>query len=141
MTVAVANRQRRRRIVPARWQRWAKQFPVRLQNLSVVFVSDRLMRRLNHRYHGRSAATDVLTFDYGAGNAEVIISVDTAVRQARRFGSTPRRELALYLIHGLLHLHGYDDRTPAQRRRMRAAERRWLRRAGLGARGVGRMKT
>lgn len=139
MTVTVANRQRRRRISTTPLQQLAEQFPAQLDNLSVALVSDRVIARLNRRYHGVTGPTDILTFDYGDGSAELIISVEAAIRQARQFHSTPSRELALYLIHGLLHLHGYDDRTPAQRRRMRAAERRCLRRAGLGGLPAGKM--
>jgi probable rRNA maturation factor len=68
----------------------------------------------------------VLSFDYGEGQGELIISVECAVRQVRRYRTTPRRELALYVIHGILHLHGYDDQTPNDRRRMRTAERRLM---------------
>ena len=98
-----------------------------LQNLSLVLVSDPTMARLNRQYHDTAGTTDVLSFDYGAGHGELIISVPRAVAQARQFRTTPSRELALYIVHGILHLQGYDDRTPGPRRRMRAAERRWLR--------------
>ena len=97
-----------------------------LQNLSIVLVSDPAMARLNHQYHNTAGTTDVLSFDYGAGHGELIISVARAVAQARRYRTTPSRELALYVIHGILHLQGYDDLTPGKRRRMRAAERRLL---------------
>jgi probable rRNA maturation factor len=89
--------------------------------LSLVLVSDCEMAGLNLRYHHVAGPTDVLTFDYGDGQAEIIVSVDQAFARAR-----PERELALYVVHGLLHLNGCDDRTPAQRRRMRAAGRRLM---------------
>ena len=98
-----------------------------LQNLSIVLVSDPAMARYNLQYHAAAGTTDVLSFDYGDGYGELIISVPRAVAQARQFHTTPSYELALYVVHGILHLQGYDDLTPGPRRRMRAAERRWLR--------------
>ena len=98
-----------------------------LQSLSIVLVSDAAMARFNRQYHATAGTTDVLSFDYGAGHGELIISVPRAVAQARQFCTTPSRELALYVVHGILHLQGYDDLTPGRRRRMRAAERQWLR--------------
>lgn len=117
--IDVRNRQRRRVNT-----RQLKQLAVRFHagdSLSIVLVNDREMAELNLRYHHVAGPTDVLTFDYGDGQAEIIISVDHAYARPR-----PAHELALYLVHGLLHLQGYDDHTPAQRRRMRAAERRLL---------------
>jgi probable rRNA maturation factor len=94
--------------------------------LNIALVDDATITALNRRFHQTDAPTDVLSFDYGDGLAELIISVEHALTQAGRFRSTPSRELALYIIHGILHLHGYDDRTPRSRARMRAAERRLL---------------
>jgi probable rRNA maturation factor len=71
----------------------------------------------------------VITFeaDVLAGTAgEVCVSVDTAARYAREAGRDFAEELSLYLVHGLLHLAGYDDLAPARKRRMRLAERRAL---------------
>jgi probable rRNA maturation factor len=98
--------------------------------LSVAFVTDPELASLHGRYLADPSATDVITF---AGNAdhglagEVCISVDAAVRQGGRSGSALSAELALYLVHGWLHLAGYDDRRPAERRAMRRAEARALR--------------
>lgn len=127
--ISVCNRQRARRVD---W-RWLKQiaertlaaFPSRRLTLHLVLVGDAQIARLNRQFHATAGPTDILTFDYGA-EAELIISVETAWRHARRYRSAFRRELALYVIHGILHLSGYDDRTPRQRARMRVAERRLL---------------
>ena len=124
MTVDVCNRQRRR--VNTRQLRQLAERIHTGQSLSIVFVNDREMAKLNLRYHHVAGPTDILTFDYGDGEGELIISVDHAVANARRYHTTVARELALYVVHGLLHLHGYDDRTPRQRARMRVAERRIL---------------
>ena len=106
--------------------------------LSVVLVADREMRTLNRRWRGRDRPTDVLSFAQreGRGGApdgllgDVVISVDTARRQARQRGETLGREADRLLIHGLLHLLGYDhERSAAEARRMQRRERtlaRWL---------------
>jgi probable rRNA maturation factor len=134
VAVEVSNRQRRLTInthLLAEAAALALQ-SVRAANgqLSIVLVDDAAMAKLNAKYHGVRGPTDVLSFDYGAGQGELILSVPRAISHARRFRTTPARELILYLVHGILHLHGFDDRTVAKRRRMRAAERRmmvWLR--------------
>lgn len=128
--VTVTNRQRRLK-VNTRWlaevARRALEFIEDADSqLSVVLIDDTAMAKLNEKYHATAGPTDILTFDYGEGQGELIISVEHARSQARRFRTTPRRELALYVVHGILHLHGYNDVTPRERRRMRAAERRLM---------------
>ncbi|MCK6448952.1 MAG: rRNA maturation RNase YbeY [Planctomycetes bacterium] len=96
---------------------------------SVVFVSDRELAALHAQWLDDPSTTDVITFDLegGAGPAgELYVSVDRAVAVSRARGGSVERELALYLVHGVLHLCGYDDRLPSARRRMRRAERRVL---------------
>jgi probable rRNA maturation factor len=104
--------------------------------LAVVFVSDGVLARLHHRHLGDPRPTDVMAFDLGEdGNGpagEVYVSVERALAVARARDLAPERELALYLVHGVLHLCGHDDRRPADRRRMRAAERAVLARLGQG---------
>ena len=84
------------------------------------------MAELNREHLRHRGPTDILTFDYGDGTGELVISLDTAAREAAARGLPLRREVALYVAHGLLHLTGLDDRTPAQRRAMRRAERALL---------------
>ena len=96
-------------------------------NLSIVLVNDAMMAKLNAQYHATEGPTDILSFNYGEGQGELIISVEHVVANARRFRTTPARELAVYIIHGILHLHGYDDHAAQPRRRMRNAEHRLLR--------------
>jgi probable rRNA maturation factor len=91
--------------------------------LSVVLVDDAAIAKLNARYHDTTGPTDVLSFDYGEGEGELIISVERALAQATRFRSTPAREIVLYVVHGILHLHGYDDLAPPDCKHMRAVER------------------
>jgi probable rRNA maturation factor len=128
--VAVSNRQRRCRIDTKLLAEIAAQ-ALKLVHadqtqLSVVLVNDAMIAKLNARYHDTQAPTDILSFDYGRGQGELIISVEQAIAHARCFRSTPARELVLYVAHGILHLHGYDDVKPLDRRRMRAAERRLM---------------
>ena len=103
--------------------------------LSIAVVSDRAIRPLNRRYLQHDYATDVLSFllDSGPGwlDGEIILSADTAATQAPQYGSSEQAEMLLYVIHGALHLVGYDDTTPTARKRMLARQRRYLRRSQL----------
>jgi probable rRNA maturation factor len=97
----------------------------------VTVVDDRRIRALNARYLGKRRATDVLAFDLaGPGPArlwgEVIVSAETAARQARRVGVPLAVELDLLVVHGLLHLAGYDDHEPRRARRMHERAREIL---------------
>lgn len=123
------NRQRRLRVDRSELTRVAAvalaQVGSALDTLGIILVNDTQIAGYNERFHHRTGPTDILTFGY-EGLGELIISTEQAIANARRFRTTPARELALYVIHGILHLHGYDDCTPTQRRRMRVAERRFL---------------
>ena len=97
-----------------------------LRKLNEVFIwliSDRRMALLHRKFLGQSGPTDVLTFQHG----EIFISVETARRHARAFGNSVLRELKLYIVHGLLHLHGFEDQTPSEAHKMKAAQERILR--------------
>ena len=89
----------------------------------VWLISDRRMALLHRKFLGELGPTDVLTFQHG----EIFISVDTARRHARAFGNSLLRELKLYIVHGLLHLHGFDDQTPSEAHRMKVAQQKILR--------------
>ncbi len=100
--------------------------------LSVTLVSDRRMRALNRQWRGKDRPTDVLSFpQHGAAVGDVVISLDSARRQAREGGWSLAAELRRLLAHGLLHCLGYEHGTRAQARRMAAAERRLLGREGM----------
>lgn len=95
--------------------------------LSLVLLTDPALAELHRSFLDDPSLTDVITFEADplAGTAgEVCVSVDTAARYARTAGREFAEELSLYLVHGLLHLVGYDDLLPARKRRMRLAERR-----------------
>jgi len=134
VTVDIRNRQRAYPVNLTLLRQLTRQVAADFQSLSIVLVSDSAMARFNQQYHATAGTTDVLSFGYGDGHGELIISVPRAIAQARQYRTTPSRELTLYVVHGILHLRGYDDLQPAPRRRMRAAECQWLRK--LDFRGV-----
>lgn len=112
-------------------------------DLSVVFVGERRMRRLNREYLGHDDVTDVITFNFGdichlersersqdknIIYGEIIICPAVAARHAKRYGNTCEREIILCAVHGILHLCGYDDRSPEDVKRMRQKETEILKR-------------
>jgi probable rRNA maturation factor len=108
--------------------------------LSISLVTDRAIRRLNRAWRKKDESTDVLSFPAGdlpRGTTgprplgDVVISLDTAVRQAGERGLPLTAELDRYLAHGLLHLLGHDHHRKADARRMARMERKLLGRDGL----------
>ena len=104
--------------------------------ISIVLVDDRAIHAINNRHLGHDWPTDVITFPLSEPDdptlaGELIVSVEMAVTTARQAGTNPRDELALYLIHGLLHLCGYDDQTAEDRTRIRQREDEILTTEGL----------
>lgn len=107
---------------------------VKTAQLSVVFVTKAKMVSLNKRYLNDPYPTDVLAFDLSSACdkkrrssslalvGEIIVSTEAACRQAKAFQSVPQRELMLYVIHGILHLLGFDDHRPRDIKRFRAKE-------------------
>src|SRR5688500_11803484 len=89
-----------------------------LDEVSVVLVSDRRMAELHRRFLKEPGPTDVITFQHG----EIFVSTETARRQARRFGTTADHEMRLYLAHGLLHLHGFDDKDARSAAKMKRVQ-------------------
>jgi probable rRNA maturation factor len=136
MEIVVNNRQRR---VPVniRWLRQAAHAALQrcghysddglfalksLPMVEVAVVSDKMIGQVHEEFMGIPGATDVITFDHG----EIVISAETAVLYAKEHKHLVDEELALYIVHGLLHLNGYDDTTPAAKRRMfRVQDRIW----------------
>ena len=95
---------------------------MQLPQISVLIVSDLKIASLHRQFMNESGSTDVITFQHG----EIFISAETARRNARRFGNTVARELCLYVVHGLLHLHAFDDRDKASARKMQIVQRKIL---------------
>lgn len=113
----------------------------RAGELSIVVVGDRAMTSLHAQHLNIATPTDVLTFDLGVDRrrgwleGEIVLCADVARRYVLRRGGTlaaMRAELALYLVHGLLHLAGFDDHEPDDAARMHAREDVLLRQIGLG---------
>ena len=77
-----------------------------LELIEITFLDDDEMARLHGEFLGDATTTDVITFDHG----ELLIGVETAERQSLEFETSIHREIALYGIHGMLHLAGFDDR-------------------------------
>lgn len=104
-------------------------FPIAEGELSVAFVDDATIARVHADFMDDPSPTDVITFpaDPSMDSAgEIIVSVDHAYQRSVALGEAFNRELSLYLIHGWLHLAGFDDRSEEDRRKMRAAEKEAL---------------
>lgn len=114
--------------------------------LSLVLVDDQEIQRLNLEYRGIDAPTDVLSFamletseeepeilgvEPGLLLGDVVISLETAVRQALEYGHTLEREVCFLAVHGILHLLGYDHQHPEETKVMRQAEETVLADLGL----------
>jgi probable rRNA maturation factor len=94
----------------------------RLETVEISLVSDESIAHVHREFMGDPSSTDVITFHHG----EIIISLDTAQRQAAENGETYKREVTRYIVHGLLHLAGWDDREEAERREMHEVQERIL---------------
>ena len=140
--IEVVNRQRKMATDCGRWERFAaralKVVPAGGAGVTVVFVSDRAMGELNRRWRGKRGTTDVLSFPAGQDEFEraaeamlgdVVISVERAGAQAAEHGLSFEREVEQLILHGLLHLCGYDhERDDGE---MNALELRLRRRLGI----------
>lgn len=138
MEISVMNRQRKVRFDLAWLRRAANaalaecvlhsddgRFALRqLPMVDVAVVSDAVIARVHQEFMGVPGATDVITFDHG----EIVVSAETALACAKEHRHSVEQELALYVIHGLLHLNGFDDTTPAAKKKMfRVQDRVWRR--------------
>jgi probable rRNA maturation factor len=116
--IEVVNRQRIRKLHVVPWiKRVEKMLDVigkADSSVTVAFVSDKKIRELNRQFRRIDKATDVLSFPNDSGDGEmgdIAISIETAERQAKQSGLTLDGEIAQLLLHGLLHLSGYDHET------------------------------
>lgn len=105
--------------------------------LSLVFVDSEYMQKLNRTYTGRDHTTDVLAFPIRDADdppdiplGEVFVNIQLATERAEEESSSAEKEALLYLVHGILHLVGYDDKTPQQRRTIRQKETEILKKCG-----------
>ncbi|MGA9453463.1 MAG: rRNA maturation RNase YbeY [Verrucomicrobiia bacterium] len=156
MNVSIASRQRVRKINRRLLKRITTALLADLEvenaELGIHLVAAQEMMRLNETFLRHAGPTDVITFDYGFGvppsgglprnfsqqtnrlkpelqtlHGEIIVCVDEAVWQARKFGTNWQSETVRYLVHGILHLLGYDDSSAGTRRKMKREENRRLR--------------
>jgi probable rRNA maturation factor len=125
---------------------------IKQAEIGICLVAAPEMTRLNETFLKHKGSTDVIAFDYGFGvppsggkfskksdrtnrlkpelrtlHGEIYICVDEAVLQARKFGTSWQSEIVRYLVHGVLHLLGFDDSSAVARRKMKSEENRWLR--------------
>jgi probable rRNA maturation factor len=140
--VEVVNRQRKIPVDSERWRSFItkalKVVPAGGAGVTVAFVSDRAMRELNRRWRGKTGTTDVLSFPSGQDEFEraeglslgdVVISAEQAARQAGEHGLDFDGEVAQLILHGLLHLCGYDHERDGGE--MNALELKLRRRLGI----------
>jgi probable rRNA maturation factor len=115
--IEVVNRQRARKIDTETWAAFATKALNAIGNhgssATIAFVSDKSIRKLNQQFRNIDKATDVLSFpaDEDANLGDIAVSVDTAAAQAKENGLTFEDEIAQLILHGLLHLSGYDHET------------------------------
>jgi len=122
--IDVVNRQRRRKIVAKQWRKFTEKALRAIgedsRSATIVFVSDEAIKKLNRRFRGQSLATDVLSFPTAVESFEendrahlgdVVISVERAAAQAKANKLSFSSEVAQLILHGLLHLCGYDHET------------------------------
>ena len=122
--IEVVNRQRKVPFDPEKWQLFTSRAlnatPAEAANVTIAFVSDRHMRELNRQWRGKTGTTDVLSFpagedEYanpdGSNLGDIVISLEQAARQATEHNLTLDEEIAQLILHGLLHLCGYDHET------------------------------
>lgn len=112
---------------------WLKQTAARegkkIGSVSYIFVSDEHLLEMNKKYLQHNDYTDIITFDNSTGNnisGEMYISVDTVRENAKYYQTDFHNELLRVMVHGVLHLCGYKDKTISERKKMRAAEDKYL---------------
>ena len=140
--IEVVNRQRKMPLDVGRWEAFAeralKVVPAKGAGATVAFVSDRAMRELNRKWRGKVGTTDVLSFPAGQEEFEkgeglslgdVVVSVEQAARQAAEHGLDFEGEVRQLILHGLLHLCGYDHERDGGE--MNALELKLRRRLGI----------
>ena len=115
--VEVVNRQRRLQLDTEAWSSFATRALNAIRenqsSATIAFVSDKRIRELNRQFRGIDKATDVLSFpaEEESNLGDVAVSVETAATQARENGLTLDEEIAQLILHGLLHLSGFDHET------------------------------
>lgn len=103
-----------------------KELNFKIDSLDISFVNSSEIAQLNTKYLNHNYSTDIITFDYSKSDSsidgEILISVEDASENARKFRISFKEELLRLLIHGILHILGYNDKTISQRRLMKTKE-------------------
>ena len=142
MNLVIANRQRTKKISTQHLRQiitvLLAELKVAEADLGIALVGTKEMARVNWQFLQHEGSTDVITFDHAEAttcpkgarqiHGELFICVDDAMAQAKQFGSTWQSEVVRYVVHGVLHLLGYDDLQPELRRVMKREENRLVRR-------------
>ena len=122
LDIVLLNRQRRRRVDASRVRRVLRGAARQLRvsgEVALVLADDRTLHRLNRDYRGKDKPTDVLSFPgENAGLGDIVISVETAARNARRLGRTLPQEIDVLALHGFLHVLGYDHEKDVVRHKL-----------------------
>jgi probable rRNA maturation factor len=134
-TLTFTNRQKVRRVNIPLLRRIVTDFlraQLKITNydLNICLVDEASITELNEKFVRHKGSTDVITFDYSDGGplaGEVFVCLPQAIAQAQLFNTSWQSELLRYIVHGVLHLQGYDDQTPSEQRKMKTAEDRFLR--------------
>lgn len=120
----------RERDLNNRWLRTVAESEMkRIGNIAVIFCSDGYLLDVNRKYLGHDYFTDIITFDYCEGerlSGDLFISVDSVRENAVEYGTEFADELNRVMVHGLLHLIGYDDHTEEDVKTMREKENQYL---------------
>jgi rRNA maturation RNase YbeY len=110
-------------------KRWVKTVAINHErttgDISFIFCDDAKILEINQKYLKHDYYTDIITFDYSTGkviSGDIFISVDTVASNAEKFDTGFNREILRIIIHGILHLCGYDDQTPELRKQMTLLE-------------------
>lgn len=113
-----------------RWLRLVAESEIRrIGDVNIIFCSDNYILDINLKYLRHDYFTDIITFDYCEGDklsGDLFISVDSVRENAQFYGSEFEEELHRVIVHGLLHLIGYDDHTEAEKKEMRKKENYYL---------------
>ncbi|MBP6334733.1 MAG: rRNA maturation RNase YbeY [Bacteroidia bacterium] len=102
----------------------------KINTLNYIFCTDDYLLSMNNEYLGHNYFTDIITFDYNVEKnnitGDVFISIDTVNKNSLRFNTTFQNELHRVMIHGLLHLVGYRDKTEKEKQKMKSMEDKYL---------------
>jgi probable rRNA maturation factor len=137
MEIVINNRQRVRRLDRKLLKQIAEftltESGVQTAELGIHFISAKEMAKVHEQFMNIAGSTDVITFDHSSEppvkiHGEIFISVEDAISQAREFQTSWQSEISRYVVHGILHLLGYDDLAAKPRAKMKREENRLVRR-------------